>query len=59
MILKVKEAAIRLGVSELQLRKGIEQGQYPFGVVIRSKAGKRNQYPIIKERFEKYLAGEL
>ena len=56
-IISVKEAAERLGKSELHVRTCIDQGLYPFGICKKSAGGKKNQYEIFTRRMEAFLAG--
>ena len=58
-VMSVKEAAQQLGVTVVHMRKGIEQGVYPFGVAVKGGRGERNKYIIFRRRFEKWLNGEL
>ena len=56
-IMSVPEAAKILGVPEVHLRKGIEQGVYPFGVMVKGENRQRGRYIVYKRRFEKWLEG--
>lgn len=56
-LITVEETAKLLGVDPLTLRYGIIQGLIPFGVAI--KCTKSYRYIIVRERFEKWMKGEL
>ncbi len=56
-IMSVPEAAKKLGVTEVHLRTGIEQGVYPFGIMVRGENRKRNRFIIYTRRFEKWFEG--
>lgn len=56
-VMTIKETACILGVSVLQIREGIKQGLYPFGVAV--KANKRHHITIYRRRFYKWLEGNL
>ena len=59
MTMSVKQAASVLGVTEQNIRCGIKQGVYPFGVALNSETGQRCRYTIITELFNKYIRGEM
>ena len=51
MKLSVSEAAKRLGASEVFIRRGLQQGRFPWGYAVRGK--RRWSYFISEERFKK------
>lgn len=55
--IKVDEAAKLLEIPENTLRKGLQQGLFPFGVAI--KVESQYSYFIFKKRLEMYIRGEL
>ena len=50
MKLSVSEAAKRLGASEVFIRRGLQQGRFPWGYAVRGE--KRWSYFISEEKFE-------
>lgn len=54
----VREAAERMGKSETFVREGLARGLLPFGTGFSISGGKRTFF-IPKDRFEKYMSGEM
>ena len=50
MKMSVKDAAAALGASEAFVRRGLQQGRFPWGYAVRGK--KRWSYFISEEMFE-------
>ena len=51
MKMSVKDAAIALGASEAFVRRGLQQGRFPWGYAVRGN--RRWSYFISEERFKK------
>ena len=49
--MSVKDAAAALGASEAFVRRGLQQGRFPWGYAVRGK--RRWSYFISEERFKK------
>lgn len=57
--MKVKEAAQLLGVSELTIRVGLQQGIFPFGVALKTREDRKNYTYIIYPELVKQYCGEV
>ena len=49
--MKVSEAAKKLGVSERFIRRGLQQGRFPWGYAVKG-SGEKWVYCILTEKFK-------
>lgn len=54
----VAEVSKATGLSEQNIRIGLQRGKYPFGVAIKG-TGKVYMYRIVRERLLKWMGGNL
>lgn len=57
--LKISEVSELLGISQQQIRLMAQQRLLPFVVAVKRNGSKVYRYHCFKDRFEKYLKGEL
>ena len=57
VLIPLEEAAKMIGLDPVTIRVGLIQGKFPFGVAVKCK--KSYRYIIPRERFEKWMKGEL
>lgn len=55
-VVSVVECAKMLNMTEQKLRKGLQQGVFPFGVAIQT-GEKRYTYWVSRPRLERYIRG--
>lgn len=55
-MMQVKDVAALLGVSELTVRIGLQQGVFPFGTAFKRKESSKNyKYVIFDEKVREYI----
>lgn len=55
-MMQVKDVAALLGVSELTVRIGLQQGVFPFGTAFKRKENCKNyKYVIFPEKVREYI----
>ena len=58
LTISIKECADRLNCCQQMVRIMLQRGNCPFGYAVQG-SGKKFRYFIFRDRFEKYVRGEL